>query len=111
MPEKGTIACALEGGRAALRRRPKPSSATAAAGPALTSPRDPRIDPKPGDKIRVGEGSLAQYATVMEVAGRIHYKMIQPNGPSMIYRTPMLCITNKAGWCRWARNAEVIHAA
>lgn len=68
--------------------------------------RDPRIEPKVGDRLRDGNIHVA----VTSVDRAIHYTLVQHRSTG-INATPMVCDMTKKSWRWWAKDAEVIHAA
>ena len=63
--------------------------------------RDPRIDPRPGDVLRVQHGGMPRYAGVMHRDGDdVTWGYAQADAPSPL-----------SGWRLWAKNSEIVHLA
>jgi hypothetical protein len=73
--------------------------------------RDPRIDPRPGDVLRLDWGKRGTKTRTVRTRGPLAGWPDGVTGTEVI-RTPQPfgCYT-MAGWRRWAKNAEVIHKA
>jgi hypothetical protein len=65
----------------------------------MTGPRDPRIDPRPGDQVRVGNETREVAA---RYAGRVQYSW--PNKIAIRSQT-------QREWQRWAGAGEVVKVA
>jgi len=68
--------------------------------------RDPRTDPRPGDRFKNGGVSRM---FVGEYSDKIRYCPITDHWD---WKNPINDIqTTRKAWSRWAKNAEVLHAA
>ena len=68
------------------------------------SARDPRVDPRPGDALR----NTSRRRNIERVGNEFNPHFV--GGTEILPRCsrPFYVLT-KAGWWRWAKNAEIIH--
>ncbi len=66
----------------------------------MPEPRDPRVDPMPGDKLRKGK-------TVRTVGEQIFVHSSEVR----FFVGNTVCWHSRESWRKWAKNAEVLHIA
>jgi hypothetical protein len=72
--------------------------------------RDPRVDPRPGDEVG-GPAVKALVLSVSMVASGIDLVMFTACGAGYNYRPEHSSCRSLEDWQKFAKNAEVIHAA